>query len=243
MDNINNTNTTDNTNNTLPQAFSKEEIPLDIDNIFNQAKQYEELMMMYNCAIREVLTKLEVLKDDLAVRSNRNPIETIKSRIKRPQSILQKLQRKNLDISIENIFNNLNDVAGIRVICGFIDDIYAISDMIAAQDDITILQVKDYIKYPKVNGYRSYHMIVEVPVFFADRKQLMRVEVQLRTIAMDFWASLEHQLKYKKDIERSDEIASELKSCSDVIAETDRKMMLIRNEINGNDENIHIRSM
>ena len=218
-------------------------IPINIDTVFTQAKQYEELMMMYKCAIREVLTKIEVLKDDLAVRSNRNPIETIKSRIKKPESIAKKLIHKNLDVTIENIFTNLNDVAGIRVICGFIDDIYDVADMIKAQDDINILQIKDYIKYPKVNGYRSYHMIVEVPVFFADRKQLMKVEIQLRTIAMDFWASLEHQLRYKKDIEDSTEIASELKSCSDVITQTDFQMMMIRNRINGTDENMQIRSI
>ena len=195
---------------------------------------FQEIMMMYNCAVREVKTKFEVLNDELAVNNNRNPIEVIKSRLKKPQSIYQKLIRKGLPVSTESMFENLNDVAGIRVVCTFVDDIYEIARMLARQDDITVVEVKDYIKNPKENGYRSYHMIVEVPVFFSKRKMNMKVEVQLRTIAMDFWASLEHTMKYKKDIQNSEMISDELKHCADLIAETDLKMQAINNKIQRN---------
>lgn len=206
-------------------------IPADNAHLFQQAKMFEQLMTMYNCAIREVQTKFEVLNDDLSVRNRRNPIEMIKSRIKRPESIAAKLERQGHDVTIDAIINNLNDVAGVRVICEFVDDIYEVADMFIRQDDITLIEVKDYIKNPKPNGYRSYHMIIEVPVFFADRKQMMRVEVQFRTIAMDFWASLEHQIKYKKSISNPDDIMAELKECADTIAKTDLKMMNIRKKI------------
>jgi len=206
---------------------------IEIQNHFlvEQAAQYQELMVMYNCAIREVKTKLEVLNDELSVRNCRNPIEMVKSRVKKPQSILGKLQKKGLPLTLNSIIENLNDVAGIRVICSFIDDIYDVARMLASQDDIKVIEVKDYIKNPKPNGYRSYHMIVEIPVFFSDRKQPMRVEVQIRTIAMDFWASLEHQVKYKKDVKNADEIAEELTDCANSIAALDRQMMRIRNRI------------
>ena len=143
----------------------------------------------------------------------------------------EKLRRQGNPITLESISEHLNDVAGIRVICSFIDDIYRVADMLAAQDDITVVQVKDYIKSPKLNGYRSYHMIVEVPVFFSDGKRPMRVEIQLRTVAMDFWASLEHQMKYKKDNADSPLIAAELKSCAETIAATDARMLGIRKRI------------
>lgn len=171
------------------------EIP---ENFLNEARRFQELIMMYSCAIREVKTKLEVLNDDLAVRNQRNPIQMIKSRVKKPGSIIEKLQRRGYPITIQSVYDNLYDVAGIRVICSFVDDIYQVAEMLARQDDVTVLTVKDYIRCPKDNGYRSYHMIIEVPVYFSDRKEKMRVEVQIRTIAMDFWASLDHQMKYKK---------------------------------------------
>lgn len=212
-------------------VLDKTIIPADNQHLFQQAKMFEQLMMMYSCAIREVQTKFEVLNDDLSVRNRRNPIEMIKTRIKRPESIAEKLARRGLEISVSSIISNLNDVAGVRVICAFVDDIYEVADMFLRQDDITLIEVKDYIKNPKPNGYRSYHMIIDVPVFFADRKQLMRVEVQFRTIAMDFWASLEHQIKYKKSIENPDVIMKELKSCADVIADTDNRMMNLRKKI------------
>lgn len=201
------------------------------EHFLDQTLQFQQLMMMYNCAIREVRTKVEVLNDDLSTRYNRNPIQFITSRIKKPLSIVEKLQRKGQEISVEAIVSTLNDVAGIRIICSFIDDIYAVAEMLIAQDDIKLIEVKDYIANPKENGYRSLHLIVEVPVFFSDRKRPMRVEVQIRTIAMDFWASLEHQLKYKHDINQPEEIAKELKECADVISQTDAKMLSIKNKI------------
>ena len=204
------------------------EIP---DNFLDEALQFRELMMMYSCAIREVKTKLEVLNDDLAIRNQRNPIQMIKSRVKKPTSILEKLKRRGYPITVQSVFENLYDVAGIRVICSFIDDIYLVAEMLARQDDVKVLIVKDYIRCPKVNGYRSYHMIIEIPVFFSDRKKNMRVEVQIRTIAMDFWASLDHQMKYKKDLDEYEEISEQLRECAEVIAQTDEKMQLIRRKI------------
>ncbi|MCI9163539.1 MAG: GTP pyrophosphokinase family protein [Lachnospiraceae bacterium] len=202
------------------------------EDLLNQAKEFQEAIMMYSCAIREVKTKLEVLNDDLSIRNQRNPIEVIKSRVKKPRSIVEKLHRRNLPITLDSMVNHLDDVAGIRVICSFVDDIYNVARMLVSQDDIRVIAVKDYIEHPKPNGYRSYHLIVEVPVFFSDRKKDMRVEVQIRTIAMDFWASLDHQLKYKKDIgTAADEIGEELRKCAEVIAKTDRHMLIIRKSI------------
>lgn len=203
------------------------------DRFLNEAHRFREIMMMYSCAIREVRTKLEVLNDELSIRNQRNPIEMIKSRIKKPSSIIGKLQRRNLPISTESVMKNLDDVAGVRVICSFVDDIYQVVEMLARQDDVKVIAIKDYIRSPKVNGYRSYHMIIEVPVFFSNRKQSIRVEVQIRTIAMDFWASLDHQLKYKKQMsdEVAEEISEELKKCAEVIAGTDWKMLDIRKRI------------
>ena len=202
------------------------------DALISQAKEFQAMMMMYTCAIREVKTKLEVLNDELSVRNQRNPIEMIKSRVKKPLSIVEKLTRQGFPVSLESVMEHLNDVAGIRVICSFVDDIYAVANMLISQDDVTVIAVKDYIKNPKPNGYRSYHLIVEIPVFFSDEKRNMRVEVQIRTIAMDFWASLDHQLKYKKDLGvDADEISEELRQCAEVIAETDQRMLKIRKNI------------
>ncbi len=202
--------------------------------IFSETKQFEELMMMYECAILEVRTKLEVLDREFSVRYKRNPISSIESRVKSPMSIYRKLKKDNLEISVKNITRNLNDVAGIRVICNFIDDIYNVVNLLGRQDDVRVVSTKDYIRNPKSNGYRSYHMIVEIPIFFAKCKQIMRVEVQIRTIAMNFWASLEHQLRYKKDIEMMegiDEISRELLEAANVIAETDQRMQEIKYKI------------
>lgn len=187
--------------------------------------------MMYGCAIREVKTRLEVLNDELSVRKQRNPIEMIKSRIKKPLSIIEKLQRRGFPVSLSSMQENLDDVAGVRVICSFVDDIYDVAGMLVRQDDVRVIAIKDYIRNPKDNGYRSYHIIVEVPVFFSDKKRYIRVEVQIRTIAMDFWASLDHELKYKKEIEDSEEISEELRACADIIAQTDEKMLAIRKRI------------
>lgn len=207
------------------------EIPNEIENLFSPMGQFREFMMMYQSAAKEVKTKFEILNDDLSVTYNRNPIEMIKSRIKSPESIVGKMRRKGLEINMNSLIYYVEDVAGIRVICSFIDDIYEVANMLASQDDITVISIKDYIKNPKPNGYRSYHMIVEVPVFFANRRQNMKVEVQLRTIAMDFWASLEHKMKYKKDIEGSEDIVAELSECAERIAELDKKMQDINESI------------
>ena len=198
----------------------------------DQARQFQQAMMRYTCAIREVKTKLEVLNDELSVKNQRNPIEMIKSRVKKPKSIVEKLQRRGFEISLESMEKNLDDVAGIRIICSFLDDIYEVADMLIRQDDVKVIAVKDYIQNPKPNGYRSYHMIIEIPVFFSDSKKPIRVEVQIRTIAMDFWASLDHQLKYKKSfIDDNGEISEELKQCAEVIAGTEVKMLEIRKKI------------
>lgn len=198
------------------------------DDLLTHIIQFNELMMRYQAAIKEVTTKLEILKSDFQLRNQRSSIESIQSRIKKPASILKKLNSRGIEANLENIRTQLSDVAGIRVICPFIDDIYQVAEQLAIQDDIRVLRVKDYIQNPKPNGYRSYHMILEVPVFFMDNKELMQVEVQFRTVAMDFWASLEHQIKYKKDIPGAEELVRELKSCADTIAETDRKMLELR---------------
>ena len=202
------------------------------DALISQAREFQMAMMMYTCAIREVKTKLEVLNDELSVRNQRNPIEVIKSRVKKPLSIVEKLQRRNLPVSLESMMQNLDDIAGIRVVCSFVDDIYAVANMLVSQDDITVITIKDYIKHPKPNGYRSYHLIIEIPVFFSEEKKNLRVEVQIRTIAMDFWASLDHQLKYKKDIgDVSNQISEELRQCAETIAATDQQMLNIRRSI------------
>ena len=206
-------------------------IPDDPEEILGTAERLQEVLMMYSCAIREVKTKLEVLNDELSIRNSRNPIEFITSRVKKPLSIVQKLKRKGFDVSLQSVMENLNDVAGIRVICSFVDDIYAVAEMLTKQDDVTLIEVKDYIKNPKPNGYRSLHLIIEIPVFFSNSKTNLRVEVQIRTIAMDFWASLEHDLKYKKEIPDVDAIQQELKECAETIADTDRRMMEIRDKI------------
>ena len=222
----------------LPSLREKEDdVPVITGDIMEELKilmqhsqAFQEMQMMYACAIREVRTKAEVLNDEMSVRYHRNPISSISSRVKKPESIAQKLVKKGLPFTVEAIMTNLSDVAGVRIICEFIDDIYTIAAMLAMQDDLKLIKIKDYIKYPKPNGYRSYHMIVEIPVFFSKGKTPMRVEIQIRTIAMDFWASLDHELKYKKNIDPEDEemIAQELLSCADRIAETDTIMQQIR---------------
>lgn len=205
----------------------------DPQQLLDDAEKFYNLMMMYRCAIREVQTKLEVLDDEFSVEYNRNPISFIKTRIKKPVSIYNKLQKLGYDFTIENI-QQLNDVAGVRIVCAFIDDIYTIADLITQQDDIKVIKIKDYIKNPKPNGYRSYHMIVEISVFFAKGKTPMRVELQIRTNGMDFWATLEHQLRYKKGIEEMpgfEEISKELMHSAQVIIEADNEMQEIKNKI------------
>lgn len=199
----------------------------------NSTEQFQQLVTKYGCAIKEVHTKFEVLNEELSIKSNRNPIHAIKSRIKNPKSIIDKLRRKGLAFTLDNMQNELNDVAGVRVICDFVDDIYEIADMLLKQDDIRLISYKDYIREPKPNGYRSYHMIVETPVYFSEGKEFLKVEVQLRTIAMDFWASLEHELKYKKDLSQIDSVSIgvQLLECANTIADMDAKMQDIKNQI------------
>ena len=201
------------------------------EGLIEQASEFKELMMQYRCALMEVETKLNVLNAEFTMKNNRNPFESIKSRIKTPRSILEKLQRKGYEISVKGIEENLADLAGIRVICSFPDDIYATAKMLTDQDDIRVIQVKDYIINPKPNGYRSLHLILEVPIFLSNEKKNMKVEVQFRTIAMDFWASLEHKLKYKKNIENAEEISKELQRCAEASSQLDLRMQALRDRI------------
>ena len=194
-------------------------------------EEMSETLLIYRSAIKEVKTKLDILDDELKIRRKRNPIEYMKSRVKTPGSIMDKLQRRGFEMSIESAKKNLNDIAGIRVICSFVGDIYDISKMLTRQDDIRLIEEKDYIKNPKANGYRSLHLVVEVPIFFSDHEELVRVEVQIRTIAMDFWASLEHKLYYKTSGESPVHITNDLKECADLIASTDMRMQDIQKEV------------
>lgn len=200
----------------------------------NNAAKFNDLMMMYRCAIREIRTKLEVLDDEFSVEHKRNPISFIKTRIKKPESIYRKLKKLGYDFTAENIQQQLHDVAGVRVVCAFVDDIYTVAGLLAGQDDITVVEVRDYIKNPKSNGYRSYHMIVDIPVFFSKGKTPMRAEIQIRTIGMDFWATLEHQLRYKKGIEEMegyDKISHELQRCAKTVVDMDDEMLRIKDMI------------
>lgn len=198
-----------------------------------EERSFNRLMMEYRSAIKEVETKLQVLNEEFSQEYNRNPFESIKSRLKTPDSIFEKLRRKGYPLTVESIRDKLSDVAGVRVICSFPDDIYRIGNLLTKQDDIILLQAKDYIKNPKPNGYRSLHYILDVPIFLSNEKKYMNVEVQFRTIAMDFWASLEHKLRYKKNWDRADadEIVEQLKVCADSIEELDYRMQKIRDKI------------
>ena len=212
--------------------FEQTDLPDDVNNLFSGNKaEFDRMMMMFNGAIREVKTKLMVLNDELSLTRNRNPIEFIETRIKTPDSIANKLRKKDMPLTAASVRENLNDVAGVRVICAFLDDIYQIAEMLEEQDDIDVVNTKDYIKRPKKNGYRSLHLIVEVPVYFSTSKEKVRVEIQIRTIAMDFWASLEHTVKYKKNVRDAEDIVYELRACADVINRTDKHMQKIRDKI------------
>jgi len=214
-----------------PAAIELDIIPSDTEHLFRDTAHYQEAMMRYHCAILEMRTKLDVLSKDLAVRYRRNPIEFIESRLKKPSSIAGKLRRNGSDVTVENMIAQVSDIAGIRVLCAYIDDIYEIARMLARQQDVRIINVKDYIKHPKDNGYRSYHMIVEIPVYFSDEVRPVRCEIQIRTIAMDFWATLDHDMQYKKEVEDAEAIMKELKECADIIHNTDEKMMRLRERI------------
>ena len=185
---------------------------------------YRELMSYYRCAMMEVATKFQVLDEELSLQYDRNPIESIKTRLKSLESIADKLNRRDLPLTVQRIESNINDVAGVRVICAFPSDIYMLSEALLKQDDIHLIQKKDYIANPKDNGYRSLHLILEVPIFLHDQKKLMKVEVQFRTISMDWWASLEHRIRYKKDLQMEEGLHRELFECAEQSAELDRRM-------------------
>ena len=203
------------------------------DSIRSLTTRYKELMAYYRCAMMEVETKFRVLSENLSLEDDRNPIEAIKTRMKSPESIANKLQSRNLPLTIESIEENLNDVAGVRVICGFPGDIYRLAEAFLRQDDVTLIEKKDYIENPKRNGYRSLHLIVTVPIYLHDEKRLMRVEVQFRTIAMDWWASLEHQIRYKKEVTVTKDDARELRDCAEQAALLDYRMEQLYKNIQG----------
>ena len=221
-------------------TYNTEEITqADVEKLLKMKDQIEGfriMMMKYDCALSEIRTKLDVLNKDLSLRTQRNPFEAIKMRIKTPLSIYNKLASKGVDFTLENIEKELSDIAGIRVICSFVDDIYMLADCLAKQDDIRVIQKKDYIKKPKKSGYRSLHLIIEIPVFLTQDKEYVKVEVQFRTIAMDFWASLEHKMKYKKDIENAEVISEDLKFSADLINQIDMRMQQIREKIDATDD-------
>ncbi len=182
------------------------------------------MMVYYRCAIMEIETKLKVLNEEFSLKHDRNPINSIKTRLKSYASIKEKMQRQGVVPTPHKIAETLNDIAGVRVICSFLDDVYAVADALLKQDDITLLARKDYIQNPKPNGYRSLHLIIEVPIFLQHEKHMIKVEIQLRTIAMDFWASLEHQMRYKKNFEFTDAMAQELLECATLSATLDERM-------------------
>lgn len=190
-----------------------------------------EVTLIYNSALKEINTKLEILNDEFQHVHRYNPIEHIKSRIKTSESIVKKLKKKGLESTIENMVEHVNDIAGIRVICSFTSDIYRVAEMLASQNDIKVLYVKDYIKNPKPSGYKSYHMLVTIPIFLSDRIVETKVEIQLRTVAMDFWATLEHKIHYKLEGEAPGHIIDELRECSVIVSELDERMLSLNEEI------------
>jgi putative GTP pyrophosphokinase len=208
----------------LKDAFKQIE-PQNIEKIL---QEYIEIRNIYNAAIKEVRTKLEILDDEFNYRYKRNPIHSIQSRLKKPNSIISKMIKKGFaDFSYSKIKEEITDIAGIRVICQYIDDIFTIYDLLSGQSDVKVVKISDYINNPKENGYRSFHMIVNIPVFFSDRTEHVNVEIQIRTIAMDYWASLEHELKYKNPDNIPPFIKAKLLECAETIAETDYKMQEI----------------
>ena len=202
--------------------------------IQGQIYSYRELMAYYNCAMMEVATKFNVLNEELSLQYDRNPIEAIKTRLKSTESIAEKLKRRGVSfpITAEKIEQELTDIAGVRVICSYPTDIYLLSEAFLRQDDVVLIQKKDYIANPKPNGYRSLHLIVEVPIFLHNQKKMMKVEVQFRTISMDWWASLEHKIRYKKNVSNPEEIEQELKECAEISAGLDRRMEELQRRVN-----------
>ena len=203
----------------------------DVDWLQENSEAFRELMAYSRCAMMEMQTKFNVLNEELSLEYDRNPIESIKVRLKKPASILEKLSRKGLQPSVENIEKNIYDIAGIRVICSFPEDIYMLAMALLRQDDVRLIERKDYIAHPKENGYRSLHLIVETPIYLHKEKKKMKVEVQLRTIAMDWWASLEHKIRYKKNLPDMGAINEELKECAELSAQLDARMDTVRQKI------------
>lgn len=202
------------------------------EELLKQLQEFLSIHQRYSAAIKEVGTKLEILNDEFKVRYDHNPIRHMENRLKTPQSIIRKLKRNGFEISVQSARENLNDIAGIRVVCCYIDDIYKIAELLLKQKDVTLVKKKDYIANPKENGYRSLHLVVKIPIFLSDRVEFVPVEIQIRTVAMDFWASLEHQLRYKKDTAISQEIDTELAECAESIAALDMKMQGLYKKVN-----------
>lgn len=198
---------------------------------YEDADSWKTLMFLYNAALKEVETKLEILNDEFQHVHQYNPIEHIKTRIKTPESIVKKLKKNGYETSAENMIKYVNDIAGVRLICSFTSDIYRLAGMIGNQSDLKVLSIKDYIKTPKESGYKSYHMLVAVPVYLSDNVVETKVEIQIRTIAMDFWASLEHKIYYKFEGNAPAYISRDLQECADMVAELDDKMLSLNEEI------------
>ncbi len=211
--------------------LSDRAIPSDLSQLFHNYQELLEMQQLYNAAIKEIETKLDILNDEFKVRYMRNPIHHIESRLKSPQSILKKLNRRHFEVSLDSAKKNLNDIAGIRVICGYIDDVYQVADMLLRQSDLRLVEVTDYIKKPNYNGYRSLHLDFEVPIYLSERTEYVTVEVQIRTVAMDFWASLEHDLHYKSEKDIPSDIVEQMIKSAEEIAAIDQKMQDIYHRI------------
>ena len=201
-------------------------------DITDTLQEFMALQQLYDAGIKEVRTKLEILDDEFKKKQDHNPIHHMEYRLKSVNSILGKLEKRGLEVSLDSIVTNLTDIAGVRVICNYVSDVYKIADLLIKQSDIKLIAKKDYIKHPKENGYRSLHLVVEVPIFLAEKVQPTTVEIQIRTIAMDFWASLEHHLRYKADNEVPDGVRDELIECAKTISNLDYKMQGIHEELN-----------
>lgn len=208
--------------------MKQESVPL---RDFKEVNDWETVMFLYKSALKQIDTKIDILNDEFQHRHKYNPIEHVKSRIKTAESIVKKLKRHGYDSSIENMVRYVNDIAGIRITCSFTSDIYLIADMISKQGDLTILSIKDYMKNPKESGYRSYHMLITVPVFLSDSVIDTKVEVQIRTVAQDFWATLEHKMHYKFEGDGPEYITKELRACAKYVADLDERMEELNNEI------------
>ena len=218
----------------LPKVINKE-LMSNPDNFYKMAFEFQQIMMVYESAIKQIETKLDILNKENKVSGRRNPIETVKSRVKSPQSIAGKLEKRHLPVTFDSMVQNLHDIAGVRVICPYISDIYSVRDMLLKQPDIKLLEEKDYIKNPKESGYRSLHLVIEVPVYLSETTHQVKVEIQLRTIAMDFWACLEHELHYKTTTNVPESIRRELFRVAETIAMTDREMEEIAIELQNMD--------